>query len=164
MGKIILGIDPGTATLGYGIISQQGNRLSLLEHGCIKTKAKDALEQRLEYIYNDLQKLISSHLPDEIAVEKIFFSKNVKTAISVAQARGVVMLTAAQAKIKMAEYTPNQVKMSVCGYGNADKKQVQEMVRRLLALPERIKSDDAADALAVAICHTSHSPVYKVKE
>lgn len=164
MSKIILGIDPGTALLGYGLIEQLGNRLNILHHGCIKTKSTDALEIRLAIIYKELQEVISEHEPDEIAIEKIFFSKNVKTAISVAQARGVIMLTAAHAKVSIAEYTPNQVKQAVCGYGSADKRQVQEMVKRLLGLREIVKPDDAADALAIAICHSSYCKELKIKK
>lgn len=164
MSKKILGIDPGTAILGYGLIEQTGNRLNPVHHGCIKTSSRDALEDRLAIIYKELQEIIAEHEPDEIAIEKIFFSRNVKTAISVAQARGVIMLTAAHAKVNISEYTPNQVKQAVCGYGSADKKQVQEMVRRLLCMEKIVKPDDAADALAIAICHSSYSRELKIKK
>lgn len=150
---IILGIDPGTAILGYGVISKRGNRLQMIDVGCIRNAVKTSLSERLLNISTELADIIKKHTPDFIAVEDLFFAKNVKTAMSVAQARGVVLLTAAQAKVRLTEYKPNQIKLSVCGYGRADKKQVQEMVKRLLNLAAIVKPDDAADALAVAICH-----------
>ncbi len=163
MEKLILGIDPGTAILGYGLVSQKGNKYNAIDHGCIRTSAKLSPDDRLVLLYDGIQELIAKHQPDEIAIEELFFSKNVKTAMSVAQARGVVLLSAAQAGIKTTEYKPNQVKLAVCGYGSADKKQVQEMVKRLLNMEEIVKPDDAADALAIAICHLN-SRTFNFKE
>lgn len=151
--EIILGIDPGTAILGYGVIKKRGDKLQMLVADCVRSKASTSISERLLKIAQELKIIIDQYQPTEIVVEEIFFSKNVKTAISVAQARGVVLLTAAQAKIKLTEYKPNQIKQAVCGYGQADKRQVQEMVKRILCLKEIIKPDDAADALAAAICH-----------
>lgn len=153
----ILGIDPGTASTGYGIIKSNRGAIELVEYGCITTPKKDSPEARLLEIYRDLTKLIKKHRPKIIAVESIFFFKNLKTAISVAQARGVVLLCAAQNKIRLLEFTPLQIKMSLTNYGRADKKQVQFMVRRLLNLKAIPKPDDAADALAVAICASNHT-------
>ena len=147
----ILGIDPGTATTGYGVIESKHGKLTLIEYGCIKTaKAKEPAERLLE-IYNDLNKLIKKHKPKVVGVESVFFYKNVKTAIAVAQARGVVLLCIKKSKIKLAEFTPLQVKQTLTTYGRADKKQVQFMVKQLLNLTQTPKPDDAADALAVAI-------------
>jgi crossover junction endodeoxyribonuclease RuvC len=148
----ILGVDPGTATTGYGIIETKGSRLKALEYGCILTAKTSPLEERLAEIYRDLQKLIKKHRPEILAVESVFFYNNVKTAISVAQARGVVLLCATQHKLKLLEFTPLQIKNSLTNYGKAEKKQVQYMVKNLLNLKDIPKPDDAADALAVAIC------------
>ena len=148
----ILGVDPGTATTGYGIIENQRGKLSLVEYGVIQTSKADSAAHRLAEIYKDLTKLIKKHKPDLFAVEQLFFYKNITTAITVAQARGVILLCAELNKIKLAEFTPLQVKNSLTGYGKADKKQVQYMVRKLLNLKVAPKPDDAADALAVAIC------------
>lgn len=159
-----MGVDPGTAILGYGIVSQQGNKFKVIGHGCIRTKAGQESNQRLAIIYEELAQVIVQYQPHEIAVEEIFFSKNVKTAMSVAQARGVVLLNAAHANVAVSEYKPNEVKLAVCGYGNADKKQVQEMVKKLLNMAEIVKPDDAADALAIALCHLQTNKIYKVKK
>lgn len=164
MERLILGIDPGTAILGYGLVVQNGHKYSAVDHGCIRTSSKLLPEERLILLYNGITKVIAKHQPDEIAVEELFFSKNVKTAMSVAQARGVVLLSAAQAGIKTAEYKPNQIKLAVCGYGGADKRQVQEMVKRLLNMSEIVKPDDAADALAIAICHLNSRRVLSLKD
>ncbi|MBI4050694.1 MAG: crossover junction endodeoxyribonuclease RuvC [Candidatus Doudnabacteria bacterium] len=153
---IILGIDPGTATTGYGIIQiKKGASPRLIEYGCITTPKRNRPEKRLTEIYKDLKKLIKKHKPGLLAVESLFFFKNLKTAISVAQARGVVLLCASESKIKIAEFAPLEVKMSLTSYGRADKKQVQYMVKKLLGLKNAPKPDDAADALAVAICASS---------
>jgi crossover junction endodeoxyribonuclease RuvC len=152
---IILGIDPGTATTGYGLIEEKTGNLSLVDYGVILTKPDKTLEQRLEILYDQLSDIIDEYNPDEIAVEELFFSNNVKTAMSVGQARGVILLAAQKAGIPMSEYTPNQVKNGICGHGAADKKQVQKMVQMLLKLTETPQPDDAADALAIAICHSS---------
>lgn len=154
----ILGIDPGTAITGYGVLDQTGNRLSPQTVGVIRTPSDMDMPLRLTVIYRELGEIIEKYRPDAIAVEQLFFNKNVRTALSVGQARGVVLLTAAQANLAIAEYTPLQVKMAVVGYGGAEKKQVQEMVKVLLNLETIPRPDDAADALAIAICHAhSHS-------
>lgn len=152
---IILGIDPGTATTGYGLIEEKGGNLSLVDYGVILTKPTHTLEQRLEILYDQLGDIIDEYNPDEIAIEELFFSTNVKTAMAVGHARGVILLATQKAGVPMSEYTPNQVKNGICGYGSADKKQVQKMVQMLLKLDEMPQPDDAADALAIAICHSS---------
>ena len=152
---IILGIDPGTATTGYGLIEEKSGKLALVDYGVIITEPKMTLEQRLERLYDQLGDIIDEYNPDEIAVEQLFFSNNVKTAMAVGQARGVILLATQKAGVPMSEYTPNQVKNGICGYGAADKKQVQKMVQMLLNLTELPQPDDAADALAIAICHAS---------
>ncbi|MCL5093596.1 MAG: crossover junction endodeoxyribonuclease RuvC [Patescibacteria group bacterium] len=151
----ILGIDPGTATTGYGIIEQKGNTLSLISFGCIKTNPKDHLAKRLEIIALELQKIIKKFKPDEAAVEELFFAANVKTAIAVGHARGVILLALAKENLKVNEYTPLEVKQALVGYGRAEKRQVQAMVKYILKLEKPINQDDTADALAVAICHAS---------
>ncbi|HQE98785.1 MAG: crossover junction endodeoxyribonuclease RuvC [Chloroflexi bacterium] len=148
-----LGVDPGTAITGYAIVEEDGAALQLVALGAIETPPKMPLPQRLQAIYTALRALIREHAPDAAAVEELFFSRNVTTAISVGQARGVVLLALAEAGLPTAEYTPLQVKQAVTGYGSADKHQVQEMVRVLLGLAETPRPDDAADAAAVAICH-----------
>ncbi|MDX9953293.1 MAG: crossover junction endodeoxyribonuclease RuvC [Anaerolineae bacterium] len=148
-----LGIDPGTAITGYAIIEEDGAALRLVTLGAIETPAKTPMPQRLQTIYTMVSMLIHEHAPDAAAVEELFFSRNVTTAISVGQARGVVLLALAEAGLPTAEYTPLQVKQAVTGYGNAGKRQVQEMVKVLLNLTEIPRPDDAADAAAVAICH-----------
>lgn len=152
---IILGVDPGTATTGYGLIEEKSGNLSLIDFGVILTKPDHTLEQRLEVLYDQLSDIIDEYNPDEIAVEELFFSTNVKTAMSVSHARGVILLATQKAGVPMSEYTPNQVKSATCGHGGADKKQVQKMVTMLLKLTETPQPDDAADALAIAICHAS---------
>jgi len=149
---IILGIDPGTATTGFGLIEKNKSNLKLLKYGCIKTSVKLSTAERLNVIYKELNSLIKKSKPDIVAVEDIFFFKNLKTAIKVSQARGVILLTIAKSKIPVAEYTPLQIKQAVACYGRAEKVQVQKMVKYLLGLKELPKPDDAADALAVAIC------------
>lgn len=146
----ILGIDPGLATTGYGIIKKSGSKITAVCFGCIKTPAKMESSERLNLINKDLQKIIKKYKPDCAAVEQLFFCKNVKTAIAVGQARGVILLTLAQNKLPIYEFTPLQVKQNTTSYGKADKKQVQKMLKVLLNLKEAPKQDDAADALAVA--------------
>lgn len=153
---VILGIDPGTAITGYGIISHQGNHLKKIGVGVIRTSPQQDMSLRLKVIYDEMHSLIAKYQPEVIAVEELFFNKNVRTALAVGQARGVIMLAAANSGLDIVEYTPLQVKQAVVGYGRAEKHQIQEMVRMLLCLPEIPKPDDAADALAVAICH-AHS-------
>ncbi|MGE5561220.1 MAG: crossover junction endodeoxyribonuclease RuvC [Chloroflexota bacterium] len=148
---IVLGVDPGTAITGFGIISADGDRLDLVDYGCIRTEAREGITRRLRDIHSAVNHLIAAHRPDLLAIEELFFNRNVTTAIAVGQARGVVLLAAALAGLEVVEFTPPQVKQGVCGYGRADKKQVQSMVRAILGLREIPKPDDAADALAVAI-------------
>jgi crossover junction endodeoxyribonuclease RuvC len=147
----IIGIDPGTGILGFGVIDARGGRMKLVTAGVIRTPAHTPLPERLEEIYNGLTEIIAETKPDVMAIEKLFFSRNITTAISVAQARGVAMLTGRQAKLRIEEYTPNEIKQSITGYGAAKKPQVQEMVRVQLGLSEVPKPDDCADALAAAI-------------
>lgn len=152
----VLGIDPGTATTGYGLIKENKNDLEIIDYGIISTPPDLPMEKRLQIIYKKVLDLIDLHQPDSCAVEKLFFQRNVTTAISVGQARGVVLLALAERNIKFAEYTPLEVKQAVTGYGVANKKQVQLMVQSILNLKEMPKPDDASDALAIAICH-AHS-------
>ncbi len=154
---LVLGIDPGIAITGYGLIqSGPRNDYQCMDFGVVTTPAKLNDTQRLKILFDKLTALIRQYRPDSSAVEKLFFQKNVRTAIAVGQARGVAMLTLAQADLTVQEYTPNEVKQTVCGYGNADKRQVQRMVQTLLNLEDLPEPDDAADALAVAICHIHH--------
>ena len=150
---VILGLDPGTATTGYGVIRVLGNRFQMLEYGIISTPAKTPMEKRLEMIYDNLQELLQKWQPDQAAVEELFFNQNITTAITVGQARGVLLLCCAQNNVPLAEYTPLQVKQALVGYGRADKKQIQQMVKMFLNLADIPKPGDAADALAIAICH-----------
>jgi crossover junction endodeoxyribonuclease RuvC len=152
----ILGIDPGLALMGYGVINSENNSVSLLECGVIVTKADMPFPSRLATIHKNIRELLQKYAPDCIAFEELFSGKNVKTVIQVAQARGAAMAAAFDSGAELYEYTPIQIKQSVVGYGRADKKQVQEMVRLLLGLGDVIKPDDAADAVACAICH-AHS-------
>lgn len=149
---VILGIDPGIADTGFGIIKKDEAKITCLMYGSIKTPAKTDIADRLETISNDLNVLIKKYKPDLIAVEQLFFAKNVKTALVVGQARGVVLLTAKQNNIPLTEFTPLQVKQAVTTYGKADKTQIQRMVKMILGLSKIPKPDDAADALAIAIC------------
>lgn len=157
---IALGIDPGTATTGYGLVREGANGPELVTYGVILTPKTLPMGERLMQIYAQLQQLIREHQPDTAAVEKLFFQKNVSTAMTVGQARGVILLALAEAGVSVGEYTPNEVKHAVAGYGSADKQQMQQMVRTLLNLHEIPRPDDAADALAVAICHL-HSFKYR---
>ena len=154
----ILGIDPGVATTGYGIVNASGKRdkqkdlYSCIEYGTIKTEAKAPMPERLKIINKSLSALIKKHKPQVLAVENVYFFKNLKTALPVSQVKGVILLNAAIANIPAYEFTPLQIKMAVAGYGRAEKAQVQEMVKKELKLKEELKSADAADALAAAIC------------
>ena len=152
---IALGIDPGTAICGYGFVEQSGSRLIPREYGAITTSPKARMEDRLMKLYDGLDELIKKHKPDVLGVEQLFFNRNVTTAIPVGQARGIVLLSAAKNRLRIAEHTPLQVKQSVTGYGKATKEQVIYMVTKLLHLPKEPHPDDVADALAVAIC-TAH--------
>lgn len=153
---IVMGIDPGFAITGYGVVKYIGNKFTVLGYGVVSTKASMAFPERLKTLNNRLEELIVNYQPDAISVEELFFSKNIKTAISVAHGRGVAILSAARSGANIYEYTPLQVKQAVVGYGRAEKTQVQQMVKAILNLKEIPKPDDAADALAIAICH-AHS-------
>jgi crossover junction endodeoxyribonuclease RuvC len=151
---LALGIDPGTATTGYGLVRLESDgELVAVNYGVILTPKEESASARLEMFYRDLRALLKKFHPDTAAVEKLFFQRNISTAILVGQARGVALLALQQAGVEIFEYTPNEVKQAVAGYGSADKKQVQDMVRVLLGLSETPKPDDAADALAIAITH-----------
>ena len=152
---IVLGIDPGTANTGYGVVLARAGRIAALDGGVISTARESRLEQRLARIHERVRDLIATHRPSAVAVEDIFFGQNVRTAFAVGQARGAVLLAAGLAGIPCSAYTPQAVKQSVCGSGAAAKDQVQRMVGALLALPEPPRPDHAADALAVAICHAN---------
>jgi crossover junction endodeoxyribonuclease RuvC len=149
----ILGVDPGTASTGYGLVREEDDRLLLVDCGVITTAPGQALPLRLQAIYQGLAELVRRHRPDVAAVEELFFSRNARTALAVGHARGVTLLALADAGLPVFEYKPMQVKQAIAGYGGADKQQVQEMVRLLLDLDRAPQPDDAADALAVAICH-----------
>jgi len=153
---IILGIDPGTAITGYGIIKLLGNKFQVVTYDCIRTPAEDSLDRRLHKVYQEIQSLINRYQPDHFVIEELFFNKNVRTALAVGHARGVAILAAAQLGLPVYEYTPLQVKQAVVGYGRAEKSQVQSMVKIILGLQAVPKPDDVADALALAICH-AHS-------
>jgi crossover junction endodeoxyribonuclease RuvC len=151
---LALGVDPGTATTGFGLVNEtESGELQVIEFGVIRTKSTQKTEERLLEIYQKIKQLILLHQPDSGAVEKLFFQNNITSGISVGQARGVVLLAMAEAAIPVGEYTPMEVKQAVAGYGGAEKRQVQEMVKAILGLKEIAKPDDAADALAIAICH-----------
>jgi len=155
---MVIGIDPGTASTGYGVIRQCADGgLELVAYGVISTASDQPMPERLRDLHKELAELLALHQPDSGAVEKLFFQRNVSSAITVGQARGVSLLALAQANVPVDEYNPRVVKQSVTGYGAADKRQVQEMVRSLLELDEAPQPDDAADALAVAICHLHSS-------
>jgi crossover junction endodeoxyribonuclease RuvC len=156
---VVLGIDPGTAHTGYGVVLSRGSRLAALDGGVIETPAGLPLEQRLVTIHRRVGELIDEHQPLAVAVEDLYFGRNVHSALAVGQARGVVLLAAGSAGLPCFSYTPQQVKQSVCGSGGAAKDQVQRMVGALLALPEPPRPDHAADALAVAICHANGAPL-----
>lgn len=155
---IILGIDPGLATMGYGVINAVKGNYSVIDYGAVVTPKDCTLPQRLKQLEEGVQELIATFKPDNIAIEELFFSKNVTTGIAVSEARGVILLTAVKGLgDEVYEYTPNQIKQAVTGYGGADKMQMQHMVQALLRLKSVPRPDDAADALAVAICHAQTS-------
>ena len=159
---IALGVDPGTATTGYGIVKDSPDgRLKKICYGVIRTDPKTPYSLRLKEIHEGITNLIRQYNPEAIAIEQLFFNKNIKTALTVAQSRGVIILTASLANLEVTEYTPLQVKEAVHGYGRADKTQIQQMVKVLLGLEEIPKPDDAADALAIAICHLNS---YKMRK
>ncbi|HJX32933.1 MAG TPA: crossover junction endodeoxyribonuclease RuvC [Solirubrobacterales bacterium] len=152
--QVVMGIDPGAANLGFGIVRVEGNHMVALDGGVVETTPELPIERRLERIHRALAELIAWHEPKAMAIEDVFFGKNVRSAMSVGQASGVAMLAAAQRGVRCFTYTPQAIKMAVCGSGGADKRQVQKMVGTLLDLPEPPTPDHAADALAVAICHS----------
>lgn len=150
---VILGIDPGTAIVGYGVIKGSRKKPTLVDYGCITTSKELSPAQRLRIIHNKTASLIRKHKPSVLAIERLFFNRNVKTATAVGRAAGVIMLAAAKAEVPVFEYMPLQVKMMIDGYGRASKKKIQERVGKILNLKRVPKPDDAADALAIAICH-----------
>ncbi len=152
----ILGIDPGIAIVGYGVVDYIGNKFKTIDYSAVTTKAHTSLDSRLSIVYDGICDLIDKYKPDAVAIEELFFNTNVKTAITVAHARGVIVLAAAKKGIETFEYTPLQIKQALTGYGRADKPQMQNMVKIMLGLNAVPKPDDVADALAVAICH-AHS-------
>ncbi len=149
----IIGIDPGYAIVGYGIVDKIGNSYKPVQYGCIKTSSKTEMPERLLHIYRELEELLLQYKPSAASIEQLFFNNNAKTALLVGQARGVAMLACVAQGISIYEYTPLQVKQALVGYGKAEKMQVQDMVKRILHLREVPRPDDTADALAVAICH-----------
>ena len=153
----ILGIDPGVATIGFGVLDADRGRNTLLKCGVITTPAHTSLSSRLEQIFHDMQDLLAIFKPEAVSVEELFFNTNITTGIAVAHARGVILLACRLAGVPIFEYTPLQVKQSVVGYGRAEKKQVMEMVKRICRLPAPPKPDDAADAVALALCHARSS-------
>lgn len=160
----ILGLDPGTATTGYGIIDTIDGDMKTVVYGVFSTSADDSTPNRLQSIFNQLNDLLSAHRPESAAVEQVFFGRNITTAIQVGQARGVMLLALANAGISVSEYSPPKIKEAVTGYGKADKSQVQMMVRHLLNLEETPRPDDAADALAVAITHSHYHRYQRLTE
>ena len=162
---LVIGIDPGTASTGYGLIRQLSNgQLNLIDYGMISTAAGQPLPSRLLDLFASLTDVIKNYQPDSAAVEKLYFQRNVSTALMVGQARGVAMLALAMADISIDEYTPSEVKLAVSGYGNADKQQMQAMVKALLEMDHVPKPDDAADALAVAICHCHSHKIRQLQD
>ena len=155
--KIILGIDPGFATIGFGVIGAERGSVQMLRYGAITTPAGLPFPQRLAMIYEDMNELLELTKPDAVSVEELFFNTNITTGIQVAHGRGIILLTCERAGVPIFEYTPSQVKQAVVGYGKAEKRQVMDMTRRLLHLAEIPKPDDAADGLALALCHARSS-------
>jgi len=152
----VVGVDPGVAITGYGIIDFEGRNYNVVEYNYIKTEPNKPLAERLRVIYRNLMAVFQQFKPDQLAVEELFFNKNVRTVMAVGQARGVALLAAANANLTVYEYTPLQVKQTLAGYGRAEKKQIEYMVKVLLKLPETRWPDDVTDALAVAVCHVNH--------
>lgn len=150
---VIVGIDPGFAITGYGVVKYEGNKFSVIDYGAVTTKAGGDFSQRLLVLDRGLESVVVKYRPDAVAVEELFFNKNIKTALAAAHGRGVALVAAARSGVKVFEYTPLQVKQAVVGYGRAEKQQIQQMVKAILNLPEIPRPDDVADALAVAICH-----------
>ncbi|MCL1792645.1 MAG: crossover junction endodeoxyribonuclease RuvC [Oscillospiraceae bacterium] len=159
---IILGIDPGLATVGYGVLKYEKNRFTAIAYDAIITPPHIPVHDRLVMIYEDLQKIIDLHKPDDLSIEELFYNTNQKTVIAVCEARGVILLCARQNRLNISEYTPLQVKQAVVGYGRAEKIQVQTMVKNILNLEKIPKPDDAADAVALAICHAHSKPTNSI--
>ncbi|WP_298704355.1 crossover junction endodeoxyribonuclease RuvC [uncultured Veillonella sp.] len=160
----VIGIDPGSAICGYGVIDVEGNRLKTVAYGAITTTPDDTDARRLEILFNDLSDILEEYRPHKFGVEQLFFNRNVTTAITVGQARGVILLAASQQDLPIYEYTPLQVKQAVTGYGRATKEQVISMTMKLLGIKEKIKPDDTADALAIAICTAYSSQSEQLKK
>jgi crossover junction endodeoxyribonuclease RuvC len=156
---IIFGVDPGTARMGYGVVAHDGES-RLIDHGVLETPSTQEMPDRLRLLYEQVSALLQEHRPDVLSVEQLFFARNVTTAISVGQARGVVLLAASQFAIPVREFSPSEVKHAIVGYGKADKGQIQEMVRMILGLDAIPRPDDAADAIAVAVCYAHHASGY----
>jgi crossover junction endodeoxyribonuclease RuvC len=156
-----IGIDPGTAIMGWGIVDEQGGQLTLVDFGALTTSSKEPQPARLATLYAGLQELLARYRPEHAAIEELFFGKNVNTAITVGQARGIALLALQQAEVHIHEYKPLAVKQAVSGYGGADKRQMQEMVRMTLRLDSIPRPDDAADALAIAVCHAYTAPMLR---
>lgn len=152
---IIMGVDPGTAITGYGVIEYVGNKFNLLEYGVVRSSKEIAVAERLQIVFNGINQIIDKYQPEHFVIEELFFNKNTKTALAVGQARGVIILAACLKGLPVYEYTPLQVKQAVVGYGRAEKQQVQFMVKAIMNLQEIPKPDDAADALAIGICHAN---------
>lgn len=155
----IIGIDPGTATTGFGIVENKNGNVTLLDYGCIRTQAGLAQSERLRQIAEDLETLIKKWNPNKASIEKLFFNKNIKTAMTVSEARGVILQKLAEKGINTNEFSPLEIKSTVCGYGKADKKMIQQMIKMSFGLKEAPKSDDAADAIAVALCLVHTNPL-----
>ena len=160
----ILGIDPGIAIVGYGVVDKEGNRYKTVAYDAVTTKAHTPLEERLEIVYNGIVELIKEYRPDAMSIEELFFNNNAKTALTVGQARGVIILAAVQNHIPVYEYTPLQVKQALTGYGRASKTQIQQMMKSMLGLSEVPKPDDVADALAIAVCHGNSIRFNSIKQ
>ena len=150
---IVIGIDPGLATVGFGVLRKEEKTITPVSYGCIRTSAEKHTSERLVEIYNEINALFEKYSPEAVAVERLFFNKNVTNAMSVSEARGVIFLAVQQKNIPVFEYTPNQIKQAITGSGRADKRQMQEMIKRLLNLDEVPRPDDAADGLSIALCH-----------
>ena len=160
----ILGIDPGIAIGGYGVVDKEGNRYKTIAYDAVTTKAHTPLEDRLEKVYNGVCEIIKEYKPDAMSIEELFFNNNAKTALTVGQARGVIILAAVQNHIPVYEYTPLQVKQALTGYGRASKTQIQQMMKSMLGLTEVPKPDDVADALAIAVCHGNSMRFNSIKQ
>jgi len=160
----ILGIDPGIAIVGYGVVDKEGNRYKTIAYDAVTTKAHTPLEDRLEKVYNGVCEIIKAYKPDAMSIEELFFNNNAKTALTVGQARGVIILAAVQNHIPVYEYTPLQVKQALTGYGRASKTQIQQMMKSMLGLTEVPKPDDVADALAIAVCHGNSMQFNSIKQ